>query len=194
MNSITMERRIRFERDALDHILGRNSEADKSNMARIIAAEAALSPAFARRRARVALGRTLVARASGLVASAGAFVVVGATVGMGLVDFTLSSYLVLMLLAGGALGLFWMVTRNGRPNTALLAGVWAAATLLPVAGFQGEGIDLVLLALGWLAIGARAWLQGRSLQFDRDEIQLMLDAQGREAHVEDMRRKVAAAI
>lgn len=194
MNNLTMERRIRFERGALDHILDRRNDADKAKIDRIISAEAALSPAFARRRARIAKGRSDVNRRAGHVAAAGAIAVVGASVAMGMLAVALKDQVVLLFVGGLVLGLLRLVMQPGRPSTAALAMLWSAVSLLPLSGAELAGIDLFLLALGWLAIAARAWLQGSAHDLDRDEIQLMLDAQGREAHVQEMRRKVAALI
>ena len=194
MNSLTIERRSRFERDALDHILDQRRGFDRARMKQVIAAEAAASPAFARRRAKISQDRSILVKQGNIISAAGALAVVGAAVAMAVLGVTLENQVMLMLVGGMVLGLFRLVLQTERPNSSVLAGGWLVVSLLPFARADVGGIDLYPLALGWLAIGARSWMQLRAQEFDRDEIQLMLDAQGREAHVEQMRRQVAAAI
>jgi hypothetical protein len=67
-------------------------------------------------------------------------------------------------------------------------------SLVLLAGLADHPFGLALAALGWAAAFARAWVQARARALDLAEMELALEAVGRDADVLAMRRKRAAAI
>ncbi|MGL6042575.1 MAG: hypothetical protein ACRC1J_01490 [Sandaracinobacteroides sp.] len=188
------ERHQRSARGALDRMLDRNETASRRRARDILGRAAFASPAVAMRCRRIADGRTALERTAGAVAAAGAVASVGLVAVAVVQGLPIADQALRILVAALAVGQFRLVAEAGRPSLGVQALLQFLLSILLLTGTEHLVLDAAFATLGWAAIAARGLVQSRARNFDLDEMELALAAQGRDASIEMMLRVRAAAI